>query len=158
MTPQQMPPLGDLKQGDQVFVIPCLIERGRHGALVIRAVVAKASRVWVEIHSAEEHFPAKWRMRRDTQDEGTEYINSNASFRTPEQHRWHVARSGGRQFLREQGISIAWKSPWIGREAELADLIRRSDPAYKPKDGCLNPWHASAPARRQQTCPECPAG
>lgn len=118
------PPLGDLKPGDEVFVRRSANDmQGRsNGSLYIPARVAKASRVWIEIEV--EGSWKTYRMRRDTQDEATQYSGSNSSFRTPEQKQWEVRQADGRRFLDEQGITLQMRSPWLGREAELADVIR----------------------------------
>jgi hypothetical protein len=94
----------------------------------IPAVVVKAARVWVEIAQAgKEDLPKwviyRWRMRRDTQDEGTQYSGSDARFLTMEQYAWEETRRWALGVLTENGIDLQHGSVWVGREAELADLL-----------------------------------
>lgn len=120
------PELGTLKAGDRVYIQPSMNSRRRAGVMEYReAEVVKVARVWVTMRSLIMGWPQEYRMRLDTQDEGTESFGSNASFVTPEQREWDEAREFGLAYLREQGISLERSSLWIEREAELAEIIRR---------------------------------
>ena len=120
------PELGELKPGQQVMVY-----RSRNGMrnrspeeYAIPAQVVKAARVWVELEAPEGAlYRQTWRMRRDTQDEGTQYSGSNDQFVTIEQHEWEETRRWALGFLRENGIDIRRAGTWDGREIELADII-----------------------------------
>lgn len=98
--------------------------RGRKDAeRYIPAVVVKADRVWVELKAAQGGDWHTWRMRRDTQDKGTRYPGSNASFLTMDQHAWDKTRNWALAVLKDNGIDLRMNSPWRGREVELADIL-----------------------------------
>jgi hypothetical protein len=84
--------------------------------------VVKAARVWVDLERADG-LRGNWRMRRDTQDEGTPYSGSNASFLTMDQHAWTETRDWALAVLKDHGIDLRSNSPWRGREIELADIL-----------------------------------
>jgi hypothetical protein len=121
------PELGELKPGQPVMVCRSMNDyrRSKPEDRYIPAVVVKASRVWVDIEKpgSETWSVNRWRMRRDTQDEATQYPGNNASFATLEQHAWDLAAIQARQVLRDNGITLDLGSPWRGREIELAALI-----------------------------------
>jgi hypothetical protein len=132
-TQKTRPELGELKAGQQVMVLQSPNGRRRQPPeeWYIPAVVTKVARVWIELEkSSSEPLPQwsiyRWRMRRDTQDEGSQYSGNNASFVTLEQHAWDETRRWGLQVLSDNGIKVERGSPWHGREAELADLITKS--------------------------------
>lgn len=120
------PELGPLKPGDSVFVI--LSSNASHGRTFAQrsfpGTVTKAACVWVEIETAPPGYSRHWRMRRDTQDQGSQYLGNNARFATPEQHAYDLAEHEAREYLREQRITVGFTSPWDGRLAELAARIR----------------------------------
>lgn len=128
-TTNARPKLGDLEPGQKVMVRrSSLDQRGRKPEdRYVPAVVVKAARVWVELKRADLPESAlghrHWRMRRDTQDEATQYSGSNASFATLDQHEWDKARNWAHGVLQENGIRLDHSSPWRGREVELADMI-----------------------------------
>jgi len=133
------PELGELKPGQPVMVYrsPNDMRRRQPEERAIPAVVVKAARVWVDLQKAgEEDLPEwsvnRWRMRRDTQDEATQFSGSNCRFVTLEQHDWEETRRWALGFLRENGIEIRTSGKWHGREVELADIISagtdRTDP------------------------------
>lgn len=123
-----LPPLGDIKVGDEVFVERSSNDmRGRDKSdRYIPARITKVARVWIEIESTDgaRRWPRNWRMRRDTQNQGTQYIGSDARFLTPAQHEQVERLRVAMTFLREQGITVERNSPWLDRTPELADLIR----------------------------------
>lgn len=126
MTQTTRPELGELKVGQTVIVrrsgdLRHVVEEGRY----VKAEVVKANRVWIEIDQIDAPYPRTWRMRRDTQNEGTgtSYV---ARFATVEQHAWDQRQEAAFSVLRGNGIRIENGSPWRGREAELADLLTRS--------------------------------
>lgn len=123
------PELGELTTGQKVMVRRSPNDsRGRGGKdLWIPAVVIKVNRVWISLETAD--FEPKqighrtWRMRRDTQDEGTEYSGNNASFETMPQYLWTAGRTWAQDVLRENGIILDSSSPWRDRMLDLARLI-----------------------------------
>ena len=132
MTATERPTLGELKVGAEVFVRRSSNEmRGRDASeRYIPAKVTKASRIWIELqevwaegHTHEFITPRTWRMRRDKQDEGTQYPDSDASFVTPAQREYDDRASEARSYLAEHGIRVE-RGSWYGREVELADLLR----------------------------------
>lgn len=125
------PELGELTAGQDVIVVRSPNDQlGRKPEeWYISARIVKASRVWIEIERADLQ-PSQlghrtWRMRRDTQAEGSSFSGGNARFRTLQQHAWREAQWQARQVLAAQGIGVGIASPWSGREAELVDAIER---------------------------------
>jgi hypothetical protein len=138
MTTSKRPELGELTVGQPVMVrrSPNDMRRRPPEERYIPAKVVKVARVWVELGRADDMpMLMTWRMRLDTQDEGTRYSGMNASFLTMDQHAWTETRDWARAVLRDHGIRLDQGSPWSGREAELADLLS--------SDGCLTRPHSS---------------
>ena len=127
------PELGELVTGQRVMVrrSPNDMRHRPAEQRYIPAEVVKASRVWIELEGIERvnqwSSRLKWRMRRDTQDEGTQYTGSNASFVTMDQCVWDETLNRARAVLAENGIRLDRDSRWIGREVELAELISGVD-------------------------------
>jgi hypothetical protein len=122
------PPLPDTLTPD----MPVWVRRSPNGMRrrtsdehYIEARIVKAARVWVEIEAVGEGPLNRqtWRMRRDTQDEATQYSDSDASFLTEEQYRWQRRLDNARAYLSEQGIRVE-EGPWRDREVALADVLR----------------------------------
>lgn len=124
------PELGKLEPGQRVIVrrSPNDMRRRPPEDRYIPAVVVKAARVWVDLEGTEGAWKRTWRMRRDTQDEGSQYSGSNARFLTLEQHAWQETRDWALAVLQEHGIDLRNSSPWRGREIELADILAKVDP------------------------------
>ena len=132
------PELGELKPGQPVVVYRSPNDmRGRKPEdRTIPARIVKANRVWIEIETADyvqsQIGHRTWRMRRDSQNEGTQYSGSNDRFVTVPQHEWEETKYWAYGFLRENGIDLRSGSKWSGREVELADIISaatdRTDP------------------------------
>jgi hypothetical protein len=90
----------------------------------IPATVVKVGRVWIELVSTDKHqYRMSWRMRRDTQDQDTRYPGSSASFLTMDQYAWTETRNGALATIHDHGLTVESRSPWRGREVELADLL-----------------------------------
>lgn len=129
MTDRGKPALGKLEPGQDVVVIrsPNSSRHRKPEDCRIPAKVIKVARVWVELERsglAQSQLGHRtWRMRLDTQDEGTQFSGSNDRFLTVEQNAWEETRDWARGVLRDNGIDLRGGSPWIGREAELVDLI-----------------------------------
>lgn len=122
------PALGTLTPGQEVMVQLSHNDSRRKlpEERYVPATVRKAARMWVELERVGDGWPREWRMRRDRQDEGSQYSGSNASFATMDQHAWDETDRWARGVLRDQGIDLRRESPWIGREIELADLISKA--------------------------------
>jgi hypothetical protein len=127
----ERPELGELTPGQKVVVYRSHNDmRGRKPEeRAIPAEVVKAARVWVDIRKSGENLDEwsiyRWRMRRDTQDEATQYSGSNCRFATLDQFAWDETQRWARGYLREQGIELRRSGPWTGREVELADIISK---------------------------------
>lgn len=119
------PELGELNPGQPVMVRRSRNDmRGRKPEdQYISAVVVKDSHVWIKLAGKDGSLGRTWRMRRDTQNEATQYNGSDDSFVTLEQHAWDKTREWGRVVLWEHGIRLDRGSRWIDREAELANLL-----------------------------------
>lgn len=124
------PELGTLTVGQQVMVRRSSSDmRGRSAdQRYIPARVTKVARVWVTLEATTHPHRGIWRMRLDTQDEGTQYSGFNASFVTLDQHAWDETATWAVATLWDHGINLHSDSPWRGREIELADLLAKVDP------------------------------
>lgn len=91
---------------------------------VYAGTVTKKARIWIEVKRADGNgFPREWRLRLDDQTDGTKSSTYGASFRTPEQHRYHQAYEEAAKYLVDQGLRVELSSPWNGRTIELARLL-----------------------------------
>jgi hypothetical protein len=132
------PETGELTNGQPVIVYRSPNDmRGRKPEdRAIPARIVKANRVWIELERADlaesQIGHRTWRMRRDTQDEGTQYSGSNDRFVTVPQHEWEETLSWARGFLRENGIDLRTGGKWYGREVELADIISAATDRTEP--------------------------
>lgn len=122
---RKRPELGVLEPGQHVMVRRSPNDaRGRKQEdMYIPAVVVKAARVWVDLEALEEGWPRVWRMRRDTQDEGSQYPGSVARFLTVDQYAWEKTWNWALDVLREHGINLCDSSPWRDRKIELAKML-----------------------------------
>lgn len=136
------PELGDIKSGDKVMVHRSMNDGRRLPASErhVPARVVKASRVWIELEPDVEPGDRRswmtWRMRRDTQNESTQYPGNNASFVTMTQYEYDERVRVADEFLREWGVTVAsgkwaaggeqWADP--ERRVKLANLIREHLP------------------------------
>lgn len=126
MTATTRPELGHIAEGDTVYVIRPSYRYARRNdrPAPTRAVVVKAARVWLTIRS-DDKWATEWRMRRDTQDENDrDYPQRNARFVTAAQLAYEQTAREAVDLIHEQGIDIRLRSPWRGREIELAALLR----------------------------------
>lgn len=96
----------------------------RHAAPRPARVVSMA-RVWCRIEATDGLYPHGWNMRLDKQSEGTEYPQSEASFRTMEQHEQWQKYVNAEAFLREEGVSPRSGGKWDTRAGriKLAEII-----------------------------------
>jgi len=124
----------DVQRGDTVMVYPSPND-ARWGNEPVKATVTSAARVWVEItENVHAGLGAvcigQWRMRRDTQDQGTQYTGSNWSFMTLEQHAAHQQQLAADAFLKEHAIrperySRRSEDNWPAeRRVKLAAVLR----------------------------------
>lgn len=99
-----------VKVGDEVVMFH------GYGTEARRGYVTSAARIWIVVDNL-------YRFRRDTQTDESK-SGTPSRFYTLDQWTEHKARTAAVRYLREQGIDLRTASPWQGREAELADLIR----------------------------------
>lgn len=127
MSRKGRPALGELKPGQDVIVVRSPNDQRNRQPDDIRlpAKVIKVARVWVTLGDPRKPDWSiyRWKMRMDTQDEGSDFSGSNARFVTIEQNEWEETRAWAQGVLREAGVDIRSGSPWAGREVELADFI-----------------------------------
>lgn len=128
------PELGKLAVGDQVLVFPGGFTRSEPEP--VQAIVTKVSRVWVEMkRSSEEGWPKEWRLRLDTQHDGTD-SNYRTRFVTQEQYAWEQRIREAHETLRAAKIFPEPNSLWYGNEDRflaLADFVRTYDQQH-PKE------------------------
>ena len=121
--------MGSVAQGDRVMVVRSMNDMRRRPSneCYIPATVTKAARVWLELEEVTPvgRYPRTWRMRRDTQKDGSQYPGSSERFVTMDQYRAEVAQHEARAFLSGQGITVEHSSPWRGREVELANILHK---------------------------------
>lgn len=84
-----------------------------------RVVVTKVGRTWITIGEGVH----EQRFRIDDQTDGSKY-GSPPRFYTLQQWAEKQERDEVTTYLCEQGIDLRFDSPWRGREAELAALLR----------------------------------
>jgi hypothetical protein len=122
------PELGKIEVGDRLLVIPARMSRFAD-TTPRRVTVIKAARVWVDLVAEEDQdrlHPRTWRMRRDTQDEGTS-SNYNDRFVTQEQYGWEQRARAAEEYLTEIDLQLSWQSPWTkgDKVIVLANLLRK---------------------------------
>ncbi len=129
MTTSEKPELGELKPGHRVMVRRSYNDMRRRSPeeQYIPATVVKAARVWIELEGTEGNWKRTWRMRRDTQDQGTQYSGSNDSFLTMDQYAWTETRDWALAVIKDHGLTVESRSPWRGRETELAEILAVAD-------------------------------
>jgi hypothetical protein len=93
--------------------------------------VAKIGRTWVTVEVEGRSPPRRFRL--DDQTDGSGY-SSGESFMTLDQHAAHQRQSEALAFLREQGVTLDFESPWRTRTVELADIIRAAITPTTPED------------------------
>jgi hypothetical protein len=111
--------------GDEVVIIE-IIERYNRGAEAWRGTVVRVGRVWIEVVRVEDNGDiraARHKFRMDNQTTGTGYTNA-PRFYTLDQYAAREREIEVSRFLKAQGISLNYDSPWRNREAELAELLR----------------------------------
>lgn len=120
-----------VEMGQQVVIFDHYSSRGAP----TRGEVVKVARVWIEIQpEGQTSIHARRKFRLDTQTDGSE-IGFRGRFYTLDQWAGEQRRSKAAEFLCEQGIVIINRSPWRGREVELAELLRAVvEPAQKARE------------------------
>lgn len=116
------PPLGPVKVGDRLLVIPAA--RNNRIKEPVEVTVTKVGRIWAEF--AEVDGPRSWRLRLDTQhDGGAGSVHDR--FVTFEQRAWENRMRLVDAELFDAGIRIDHSSPWREEERRiaLANFIRQ---------------------------------
>lgn len=126
------PALGPVRVGDTLLVFEARYYRSKTPNLPIEAEVTKVGRVWIELRAVHDvrSMAKTWRLRLDTQDDGTKGSAYHDQFMTPAQHAWQQKVSDARQVLDDAKIRLDFGSPW--REDEdrlfaLAEFVRAYD-------------------------------
>jgi hypothetical protein len=102
--------------GDRVAIT----EGYRKTDTVYHGTVTHVARVWITVQP-DIGSPIKFRM--DDQTTGTGYASA-PRFYTLDQYAQRERELAASQFLKSQGISLNYDSPWRKRETELAELLR----------------------------------
>lgn len=148
MTPAERPPLPKLSKGD-TLVMRSGTRGRRDGQRDTEVRVVTVGRKYVHVIAAdkyEEYLAAapearswRWTLRKfllaDQRegDRGTR-IGYSASIATAEQQAYDVLHLGVAEYLRDQGVTVEQRSPWFGREVELANLLKFVTPAEAAPD------------------------
>lgn len=126
------PALGPVNVGDTLLVFEARYHRSKIPNPPIDATVVKVGRVWIDLEEANEvaSFRRTWRLRLDTQDDGTKGSAYHDRFMTADQYAWQQKVSEARQVLDDAKIRLDFGSPW--REDEdrlfaLAEFVRAYD-------------------------------
>lgn len=109
-----------VKVGDEVVV-----SNGR-GTKPYRATVEKVARVWITVRPTGSSHALTERFRLNDQTDGWTGAGGPGRFYTLEQWAEREAEMAAQAFLREQGITLEWGSPWRKRLPELADAVRKT--------------------------------
>ena len=112
----------DMRPGSPVVVIVPSYHRGSRTD-PIHAVIVSAARVWCEVESTSGSRPRTWRLRLDTQTDGSTSTYA-VRWRTPAQHRYQEAWHCAEDFLRGQGIDLRHGSPWRDSPNAVIELAR----------------------------------
>lgn len=99
-TPTTKPELGNIVVGGTVVVIHTDI---RH-KYTCDGTVTKVGPVWVTVGMGGPSN-REYRFRKDSQEDPT-VVGCRVLFRTPEQHRYEVAREDSQRYLKGAGIMI----------------------------------------------------
>ena len=126
--PDERPALGDIKVGDEVFVIDGHL-RGKATPKLAR--IAKIGRVWLDIEAVASR--RTWRMRKNTQDDGSKYYSTQSRFYTLAQMEWHDRLNVANNALHDVGIRVDRWSDWSkpSRRVALAELIARYEAEHE---------------------------
>jgi len=112
----------EVKVGDFVKVI----EGYGHHENVREALVTSVARVWITVSTGGK-YAREMRFRLDTQSAGHGLTAYEPRFYTMAQWERREAEMSASRYLREQGIDVAYSSPWRKRLVELADMIRKGE-------------------------------
>lgn len=113
----------DVRVGDTVMIS----SGGGRSLLIYEAEVVKIARMWITVMTAGA-YPHEEKFRLGDQTSGPSY-GYGTRFYTLGQWAAKKRDDEAADFLREQGITIEFRSAWRGRSAELADLIRAATEA-----------------------------
>jgi hypothetical protein len=123
------PALGKVAVGDRLLLI--IPKYNNPYPEPVKADVTKVGRVWVEMEETEQvrSFKRTWRLRLDTQNDGTANGRYNERFVTAEQYAWDERVRLAGATLSDAGISLNNSTPWRDddRLLALANYIRQHD-------------------------------
>lgn len=123
------PELGPVAVGDRLLVI--IPKYNNPYPEPIKADVTKVGRVWIEMEETEQprSFKRAWRLRLDTQDNGTTSGRYGERFLTADQYAWEERIRLVDAALFDAGISLNNSTPWRDgeRRLALANFIREYD-------------------------------
>jgi hypothetical protein len=105
-----------------------IVSGGGRRAVPERGTVVKIGRVWVNVNREGQQWG--WRFRLDTQHDGGNGYGTR--FWTLEQWAQAQLNAAAESFLREQDVSIGYRSPWRERAVELATLMGWTPPVAEP--------------------------
>lgn len=133
------PELGRVAVGDRLLVI--VPRYSTPYPEPIAADATKVGRVWVEMEEVEQvrSFKRTWRLRLDTQGDGTNGGKYGERFVTAEQYAYEERLRKARATLFDAGISLNGNTSWRDdeRSLALANFLRQHD-GFGPCPGA--PW------------------
>ena len=120
------PALGKVAVGDELLVIRPF-NRYRDDNDPVRVRVVKAARVWIDLEEIDQvsSYARTWRMRLDTQNEGSKYTQQDR-FVTAEQYAYETRVDAADAYLCEVKVRSDYGSLWNAPERRivLANLLR----------------------------------
>lgn len=116
------PALGPVKVGDTLLVFLARYGRDRTPPAPIEATVAKVGRIWIELQDPDStgRFGRTWRLRLDTQDDGSKGSAYHDRFVTAAQFAWEQRVAAARADV--ASLKLDWTSPWLRNEDRLLAL------------------------------------
>lgn len=88
------------------------------GDRIFDATLTVKARVWAEFKATDPGSWRTWRLRLDTQTDGSGSYHANR-FRTLDQERFHIAVSEADRFIRAEGIRLDLGSPWHSQAGSI---------------------------------------
>lgn len=110
----------DVKVGETVKVVEYNGRRA-NGENSREAIVSKVARIWITVKVGD--WGRELRLRRDTQTDGSGF-GYPSRFYTLAQWDERERQEEAKEFLREQGITVEYKSPWKDREVDLSAMLK----------------------------------
>lgn len=120
----ERPPLGKLEVGQKVMVV-----FPRHYARTVEHIPSRVTKIGRKYVTVESEFPrhAVWRMRLDTQNEGSQYVSGGARFKTIPQYEHDQRAQAAREYLRSCGIDLMYSRTTEWTIIRLANLVRAAE-------------------------------